>query len=112
MDLGGFPVNLIDTAGIRESHDPVEREGIKRALAKSQSADLVLWLGPLDFAAVEPPEELLRRPLWRVASKSDLCKEDVAIELAARSEEGVFPLSVKSGLEYRIADRALARFRQ
>jgi tRNA modification GTPase len=110
MDLGGFPVNLIDTAGIRESHDPVEWEGIKRALAKSQSADLVLWLGPLDFAAVEPPEELLRRPLWRVASKSDLCKEDVAIELAARSEEGVFPLSVKSGLNIELLIERLHAF--
>ncbi len=34
MDLGGFPVNLIDTAGIRESQDPIEREGIKRALVE------------------------------------------------------------------------------
>lgn len=108
MDLGGFPVNLIDTAGIRESQDPIEREGIKRALAKSQSADLVLWLVPLDFADVEPPEELLRRPLWRVATKSDLSKQDVPIELAA--EEGEFPLSVKSGLNIELLIERLQAF--
>lgn len=98
MDLGGFPVNLIDTAGIRESDDPIEQEGIKRALAKSQSADLVLWLVPLDSADVEPPEQLLRRPLWRIATKSDLCKQEVPVEFADGAEEGVFPLSARSGL--------------
>ena len=35
LDLGGFPVNLVDTAGIRESDDPIEREGVQRALKKS-----------------------------------------------------------------------------
>ena len=106
MDLGGFQVNLIDTAGIRESDDPIEREGIKRALAKSESADLVLWLVPLDFGDVEPPEELLRRPLWRVATKSDLCTQDVADS----PEEGVFPLSVKSGLNIELLIERLHAF--
>lgn len=98
LDLGGFPVNVIDTAGIRESEDPIEREGIHRALTKSGSADLVLWLVPLGSQEGAPPEELLRRPLWRVATKADLSAENVGSELSGGADEKSFELSVKTGL--------------
>jgi tRNA modification GTPase len=44
MDLGGFPVVLADTAGLREASDIVESEGIRRALARAGSADLKIAL--------------------------------------------------------------------
>src|SRR6202044_1300485 len=44
LELRGFPVNLVDTAGIRDSDDPIENEGIARALRRAQGADLTLWL--------------------------------------------------------------------
>lgn len=44
LDLGGYPVTLLDTAGVRESSDPVELEGIRRARVRAAEADLVLWL--------------------------------------------------------------------
>src|SRR4029077_7686792 len=44
LDLGGFPVTLLDTAGIHNSSDPVEQEGIRRARARAQGADVVLWV--------------------------------------------------------------------
>src|SRR4029453_10434661 len=44
LDLDGYPVTLIDTAGIRETDDPVEQEGVRRARARAGEADLVLWL--------------------------------------------------------------------
>ena len=44
LDLGGFPVRLIDTAGVRDSDGAIEKEGIRRALTKAQDADLRLIL--------------------------------------------------------------------
>lgn len=44
LDLDGLPVVIADTAGIREAAGEVEREGIRRTLARARSADLVLWL--------------------------------------------------------------------
>jgi tRNA modification GTPase len=75
LDLDGVPVVLIDTAGIRETADPVEKEGVRRALARAESADLVLLLQP----AGEVPVELSvqkHQTLWRVQTKSDLIDSD------------------------------------
>jgi tRNA modification GTPase len=44
LTIAGVPVRLVDTAGLRRSEDPVEREGIRRAEEKLQYADLVLFL--------------------------------------------------------------------
>ena len=40
LDLDGYPVTVIDTAGIRETDDPVEQEGVRRARARAADADL------------------------------------------------------------------------
>ena len=42
MDIAGWPVTIADTAGLRESADEVEGEGVRRALARAESADLAL----------------------------------------------------------------------
>jgi len=54
MDLGGYAVTLIDTAGLRETADEIETEGIKRARAKAQHADLRLGVvdKPVDDSRV------------------------------------------------------------
>jgi len=44
LDLAGFPVRLIDTAGVREGGGAIEQEGIRRALKKAEEADLKLIL--------------------------------------------------------------------
>jgi tRNA modification GTPase len=45
--LGGIPVELIDTAGLRASTDAIEQEGVKRAQASIKRADLVLWVADI-----------------------------------------------------------------
>ena len=56
LDLDGYPVTVIDTAGIRETDDPVEQEGVRRARARAAEADLVLWLADAASAEVDPHE--------------------------------------------------------
>jgi tRNA modification GTPase len=69
LDLSGYPVTLIDTAGIRESKDPVEQEGVRRAQARAAEADLVLWLADADH--IEPAADG-PAPVWLVRNKVDL----------------------------------------
>ncbi len=52
LDLAGYPVSLADTAGLRESADPVEGEGIRRARMCAEAADLTVVL----FDAAMPPD--------------------------------------------------------
>jgi tRNA modification GTPase len=54
LTLDGLPVTIVDTAGLRESADPIEREGLRRARVEVGRADRVLWVvdvrEPLDAA--------------------------------------------------------------
>ena len=62
LDIGGFPVLIADTAGLRDSADAIEAEGVSRAWARGRSADLRLivfsaetWpdIGPSDSALID-----------------------------------------------------------
>jgi len=69
LDLEGYPVTMIDTAGIRETDDPVEQEGVRRARARAAEADLVLWL--VDGQQEKNPQRGAA-PVWMVRNKIDL----------------------------------------
>lgn len=69
LDLDGLPVILIDTAGLRESADPVEAEGVRRAQALVERADLVLSLRAVDSDPFRMPADAAA---LAVATKSDL----------------------------------------
>jgi tRNA modification GTPase len=75
LDLGGYPVMLVDTAGIRESTEPVEQEGMRRAQERAAAADLVLWVVDLSVRG-EPTDStgnlISALELWRVGNKSDI----------------------------------------
>jgi tRNA modification GTPase len=82
LDLDGYPVTVIDTAGIRETDDPVEQEGVRRARARADEADLVLWL--VDRPGVAGDHDSAT-PLWIVRNKIDLYSRistETAIEAA------------------------------
>jgi tRNA modification GTPase len=69
LDLDGYPVTVIDTAGVRESDDPVEQEGVRRAKVRAAEADLVLWLVDGDSPDAAVGSEA---PIWTVRTKIDL----------------------------------------
>jgi tRNA modification GTPase len=74
LNLGGYPVILVDTAGLRETSDSIESEGIRRAKFRAQNADLVLALFD---ATVKQDKETLSAVDARtltVFTKSDLAK--------------------------------------
>ncbi|GJD52620.1 tRNA modification GTPase MnmE [Methylobacterium crusticola] len=85
-DLGGLPVLLVDTAGLRESADSVEAEGVARSRRRMAQADLVLWLTETGEA---PPAGLGR--VLRVRTKSDLAggSRDASLAISARTGAGL-----------------------
>ncbi len=81
----GIPVQVLDTAGIRDSDDPVERLGIQRARALAQEADIVLLMLAADLGWT-PAEQALwesirSRPVIGVINKIDLLEAVDAISL-------------------------------
>lgn len=88
--LGGFPVWIADTAGLREAADAIESEGVKRALARAEEADLRLGLvAPGDDASAL--RDVLREDDIRIASKADLASGD-GLALSTRTGAGVADL--------------------
>jgi tRNA modification GTPase len=72
LDLGGYPMMMTDTAGLRDSNDLVERMGIDRALSQAEAADLVLWLVEPGSVAVMPPSFNGAGEVWTIATKCDI----------------------------------------
>ena len=67
LDLGGVAAVLIDTAGLRDTDDPIEQEGIRRARSRAASADLVLQIFELAAAPA-----LSDARTWQILNKMDL----------------------------------------
>lgn len=96
LDLGGYPVTIADTAGLRESADEIEREGIARALARARHADVKLLVFDGEkWPAIdsETAKQIDDRALL-VVNKADLLREPepVAIDGIA-----VVKVSAKTG---------------
>jgi tRNA modification GTPase len=102
LDLDGYPVTLLDTAGIRPTDDPVEQEGVRRAQQRASAADLVLWVTEASAAEEttwadalagddDTPSaamELANCSIWQVRNKIDLVTGSNEPDAAERSELG------------------------
>lgn len=93
LEIGGIPMEVIDTAGLRDSDDPIEQEGIRRAHAAQGAADVVLWLEDLN-----DPNHSARRPSKELAAKVILVgnKSDLLPETSNQSDYDVI-ISAKTG---------------
>lgn len=77
LDIGGYPVTLADTAGLRDSLDSIENEGVRRALARAGQADLkiVLFDGAVWPDLDAKTNALVDDDTLVVVNKTDLIKQ-------------------------------------
>ena len=95
LDLSGYPVTLLDTAGIRETQDPVEVEGVRRARERADAADLVLWVTDAT-ADVGESGQAGGAEVWHVRNKIDLlssapatCRSEQSLAISALTGAGL-----------------------
>lgn len=93
IDIGGYPIILSDTAGIRESEDVIEKEGVKRAKNLAQNADIkLIMLDSQNLDLSKDIEEMLDKNSILIANKSDLA-DTVSKEINGRE---IISVSLKS----------------
>lgn len=101
LDLEGYPVTLIDSAGIRETSDAVELEGMRRTRERASRADLVLWLEPSGEPMRSGSERILNSDAGHVLVRT---KADLDSLPLASSSDGI-PVSIltKFGIDVLVA---------
>jgi tRNA modification GTPase len=115
LDLGGIPVHITDTAGLRETTDPLESEGIRRAQSHAAKADLIISVAApgQTFAPTPPHIETLQ-----LTTKSDLTPTpQTPHHISAKTGDGLQTLLTHlTTIAQRLTDTssapALARPRQ
>jgi tRNA modification GTPase len=99
LQLDGIPLRLVDTAGIRETEDVIESEGVRRAVRATEQADLVIAMADATSDSWQVDlAELKRQAPDRavlVCNKTDLLDEPS--ETFRLYAEDILPLSVKTG---------------
>jgi tRNA modification GTPase len=121
LDLGGFPVTVLDTAGIRHTDDPVEGEGVRRAHVHASASDLVLWVIDATLKCPPPPPRAFFEPgapsVWVLSNKIDLTE---GIEPENREDQDVcvsekmrrYRISAQTGASFDDLAAGLAGFAQ
>jgi tRNA modification GTPase len=108
LDLGGYPVVVADTAGLRDAGDAIEKEGVRRALARARAAELVVLV--VDGSKDERPNlaaDVQARLCLTVWNKRDLAPHATDAEelnVSAKTGDGMDELI--AALAARVADIA------
>jgi tRNA modification GTPase len=109
MDIAGYPVTLADTAGLRATADEIEAEGVRRALARAEHADLKLLVfdGGRWPATDAETAKLIDDECICVVNKADLLREPEPVAVEGRA---ALKLSCKTGLglEFLVTEVATA----
>jgi tRNA modification GTPase len=96
VEIGGQLVTLVDTAGIRETSDPIEQMGVARSEIEADQADLVWYVFDASDPAVRSTADIERT--ITVANKADLATGPIegTIPVSARTGQGVSELLARS----------------
>lgn len=96
--IDGMPMHIIDTAGLRESQDLVEQEGIRRAHAEIARADLILFVIDVNDQAIDLSiiNDFSTENLLIIRNKIDLINESATIETV--DNKTIINLSAKKGI--------------
>jgi tRNA modification GTPase len=99
LDLGGLPVIVSDTAGLREAPGKVEQEGMRRTLKRAREAELIFWIIDVTAPPAQVPEELAARSnrVWPIANKMDLLPQGMLHPLP----DGAIGISDKAWISWR-----------
>lgn len=104
LDIEGYSVRLFDTAGIRETTDIVEQEGIRRARKVLAEADLVLLLAEIGMpSSLEMIES--GSPFIRIGTKADIHVPDVEFDLSISVRDPASLVALKSRLLAEVQKR-------
>lgn len=129
IDLRGIPVTFVDSAGLRETTDPIEMQGIARTRSRAEHAHLVLWLTPANEPFIRP--EIAHDQLCVIFTKRDLGQPEAGVrsisamtgagvpellelvyETLAPSLEELKPSAFANRRQYECVDLALATLKR
>ncbi len=113
-ELGGVSLRLVDTAGLRQSDDPIEQMGVERSRQAVQQAELLLILADCTQPLAGEPLEMLREygdkiPCVLVRTKSDLGEISLEMPLDLADQIPVIALSARTGAGLDRLEEAVAR---
>ncbi|MFQ5642870.1 MAG: tRNA uridine-5-carboxymethylaminomethyl(34) synthesis GTPase MnmE [Thiogranum sp.] len=105
IQIDGMPLHIIDTAGLRDSNDPIEREGVRRAWAQIEQADRVLLVIDDRTGFTATDQQVLDRlphrlPHTLVFNKIDLGRRTAGARQGASTTEISLSATTGEGLEY------------
>ncbi|UXS02684.1 tRNA uridine-5-carboxymethylaminomethyl(34) synthesis GTPase MnmE [Agrobacterium tumefaciens] len=107
MNIDGYLVKMFDTAGLRETADVVEQEGVRRAVSTAASADLILALHDNDSVSKQFDDRFKDVPCLNVRTKLDLLtqidKNEFDLSISAKDGRGVDDL--RSRIKFEIEKR-------
>jgi|TARA_Y100000294_G_C8546155_1_gene333244 tRNA modification GTPase len=89
ISIGGVPVTLIDTAGLRSSDNKIEKEGVLRAEEKISNSDCIVFLTSTNGSIKSPWFEFTGAPVIHVINKSDLCTKQELSSLKKQNPKAV-----------------------
>jgi len=108
--LAGYPVWVADTAGLREAKDAIEAEGVRRALARAEEADLRIWVSDASqFGMTDVSRETSGAGSPRAGDLIVLNKADLLPTPAPAQSENTFVVSAKTGAGFDALERRLAQ---